>query len=205
MYSFQVHMVCIELPLTKKNRMSITKHGHCSTPDFRTFPKMPCIQQTSFWNGKPDTVFAPQVFTYPSPFGHNLCLSPWRKEHVVLLRIDTVSDAGYCFSVNGAFRQRNLEESLEISDAGAGGKDLGVDSTKCLRCPIRWGLIYRDLVIWRSLMTSVMTLSVDGWGQKPNKYQKFMQIETGDRLNYMISLKTSCPNDVHKAQSQKGR
>ena len=36
----------------QKNRMSITKHGHCSTPDFRTFPKMPCIQQTSFWNGK---------------------------------------------------------------------------------------------------------------------------------------------------------
>lgn len=54
----------------------------------------------------------------------------------MLLRIDTVSDSGYCFSVNGAFRQRNLEESLEISDAGAGGKDLGMDSANCLRCPV---------------------------------------------------------------------
>lgn len=54
----------------------------------------------------------------------------------MLLIIDTVSDSGYCFSVNGAFRQRNLEESLEISDAGAGGKDLGVHSSNCLRYPI---------------------------------------------------------------------
>lgn len=60
----------------------------------------------------------------------------------MLLIIDTVSDSGYCFSVNGAFRQRNLEESLEISDAGAGGKDLGW--TDIIRTDV-WGSGHQEI------------------------------------------------------------
>lgn len=59
------------------------------------------------------------------------------KKHIWLLRILFVSDSGYCLLVHGAFRERNLDESLELGEAGAGEKDLGVDSANWLRRSVR--------------------------------------------------------------------
>lgn len=48
-----------------------------------------------------------------------------------------VLNLGYCFLVNGVFKERNLEGSREFGDVGVRGKDVRVDSVNCLRCFIR--------------------------------------------------------------------
>lgn len=50
---------------------------------------------------------------------------------VFCIPLQFVSGCNYCFLVLGAFRKRNLEESLELGEAGAGEKDLGADSANC--------------------------------------------------------------------------
>lgn len=56
----------------------------------------------------------------------------YSKDTVVFcVSLQFVSRCNYCLLVLGAFRERNVEESLELGEAGAGEKDLGIDSANC--------------------------------------------------------------------------
>lgn len=126
-HSFQIHtlsdvLTCYWPKQNEYNETMTLQHTR-----FSYISKMQYTQQISFWDSKiiiaPNTVFAfPSIHISSSLFSQSVSRKTSKTRHCL------VQTWAIVFLVSGAFRERNLEKSLESGDAEAGETHWEVDA-----------------------------------------------------------------------------